>query len=83
VTSIYDPEATYVGLDVHKDTISVGVLEPGSQSAVVDKIFHDEESVRRLAGRLSEHHRLRDTADFAVLCAACSTSEPTGSSATG
>lgn len=29
VTSIYDPEATYVGLDVHKDTISVGVLEPG------------------------------------------------------
>lgn len=59
MTSIYDPEATYVGLDVHKDTISVGVLEPGSQSAVVDKIFHDEESVRRLAGRLSGHHRLR------------------------
>lgn len=28
MTSIHDPEATYVGLDVHKDTISVGVRAP-------------------------------------------------------
>jgi hypothetical protein len=51
VTSIYDPEATYLGMDVHKDTISVGVLEPGCETPVVDKIFHDEPSVRRLIDR--------------------------------
>jgi transposase len=59
VTSIYDPEALYVGMDVHKDTISVGVLEPGSDSPVVDKIFHDEPSVRRLVAGLSQRGRLR------------------------
>ena len=59
MTSIYDPEALYVGMDVHKDTISVGVLEPGSDSPVVDKIFHDEPSVRRLLAGLSQRGRLR------------------------
>lgn len=38
LTSINDPEATYVGLDVHKDSISMGVLEPGRHSAVVDTV---------------------------------------------
>jgi hypothetical protein len=32
VTRITDPEATYLGLDVHKDSISVGILEPGVDS---------------------------------------------------
>jgi transposase len=59
VTSSYDPEALYVGMDVHKDTISVGVFEPGSDSPVVDKIFHDEASVRRLVAGLSQRGRLR------------------------
>jgi transposase len=59
VTSIYDPEAVYVGMDVHKDSISVGVLEPGRDSPVVDKIFHDEPSVRRLVAGLSQRGRLR------------------------
>jgi len=59
VTSIRDPEATHLGLDVHKDSISVGVLEPGCETVVVDKIFHDEASVRRLVGRFADHRRLR------------------------
>jgi transposase len=59
VTSIYDPEATYLGLDVHKDTISVGVLEPGCETPVADKIFHDEASVRRLIDRFDDRSRLR------------------------
>jgi transposase len=59
VTSIHDPEATWLGLDVHKDSISVGVLEPGADSPVVDKIFHDEPSVRRLIERFGDRMRLR------------------------
>ena len=37
---------------VSKDSISVAVLEPDRDVAVVDKIFHDAESVRRLVGRM-------------------------------
>jgi transposase len=59
VTSIRDPEATHLGLDVHKDTISVGVLEPGRESPVADRISHDEPSVRRLIGRFPDPSRLR------------------------
>jgi hypothetical protein len=46
-------------LDVHKDTISVGTLEPGSDSPAVDKIFHDEASVRRLVARFADPGRVR------------------------
>lgn len=42
---------THLGMDVHRDTISVGVLPPDRDSAVVEKISHDPASVRRLVGR--------------------------------
>ncbi|MGH8908691.1 MAG: hypothetical protein ACRD0K_19895 [Egibacteraceae bacterium] len=45
--SISCPDAVWLGLGVHKDTISVGILEPGAEVAVVDKIFHDEASPSR------------------------------------
>ena len=48
------PDAVYLGLDVHKDSISAGILNPGGDSADVEKIFNDEESVRRLVGRLGD-----------------------------
>jgi transposase len=54
-----DPEAVHLGMDVHKDSISVGILEPGSDRPVVDRVFHDEPSVRRLIGRFPERGRLR------------------------
>jgi len=39
-------------LDVHKDSISAGILEPaGATYPIHDKIFHDEPSIRRLMGR--------------------------------
>jgi transposase len=39
-------------MDVHRDSISVGVLAPGDEVAAVDRLAHDEVSVRRLVGRL-------------------------------
>ncbi len=59
VTSIPPSEATHLGMDVHKDWISVGVLEPGRETAAVDKIFNDEPSIRRLMQRFPDRGRLR------------------------
>ncbi len=59
---------TYLGLDVHKDTISVAILIPDHERPEVDRIPHDEPSVRRLVGRLGDPRRLR----------ACYEAGPTG-----
>jgi hypothetical protein len=45
---------TFLGLDVHKNTISAGILRPGEDVPDVEKISSDEESVRRLIDRLSD-----------------------------
>jgi hypothetical protein len=52
-------DAVFIGLDVHKDSISVGILNPGHESADVERIFNDDESVRRLIGRFEDPGRLR------------------------
>lgn len=49
---------THLGLDVSKDTIAVAVLEPRRDRAAVDKIFHDEVSVRRLIDRFEDRSKL-------------------------
>ena len=59
---------THLGLDVHKDTISVAILAPDHESPEVDRIPHDEASVRRLVGRLGNPRLLR----------ACYEAGPTG-----
>ena len=41
----------HLGMDVSKDSISVAILHPDRDVAVVDKISSDEESVRRLVKR--------------------------------
>ena len=51
MASIADTPFTYIGLDVHKDSISVGILEPGAEHPAHDKIFHDQASIRRLMSR--------------------------------
>ena len=51
MASIADTPFTFIGLDVHKDSISAGILEPGANDPTHDKIFHDEPSIRRLFGR--------------------------------
>jgi hypothetical protein len=54
VASVSHPAPIHLGLDVHRDTISVGILEPDQQVPEVDRIPHDEPSVRRLVGRLGD-----------------------------
>jgi transposase len=68
VPSVSHLAPTYLGLDVHKDTISVAILAPDHESPEVDRIPHDEPSVRRLVGRLGDPRWLR----------ACYEAGPTG-----
>jgi transposase len=49
----------HLGLDVHRDTITVGVLPAGSDGVAVDRIASDPESVRRLIGRFPDRSLLR------------------------
>ncbi len=57
--SLAHSDAIHLGMDVHKDSISVGILRPGDDTPDVEKIFHDEESVRPLVGRFPEPGLLR------------------------
>ena len=59
---------THVGMDVHRDSISVGVLPRDLEVPELDRIFHDEESVRRLFKRLGDPRQLK----------ACYEAGPTG-----
>jgi transposase len=61
-------DLTYLGLDVHRDTISVAVLGPDHDIPAVERIAHDEVSVRRLVARFPDARRLR----------ACYEAGPTG-----
>lgn len=51
-------EVTVLAMDVHKNTISSAVHEPGSSSLLVDKISADDESVRRLIARFPSPTRV-------------------------
>src|SRR3954449_12340593 len=68
MSSVTQSGPIHLGLDVHKDSISVAVLPWGQDTAEVDKIFHDEPSVRRLVARFPDPGRLR----------ACYEAGPTG-----
>jgi transposase len=59
---------TILGLDVHKNTISAGILRPGQDVADVEKISSDDDAVRRLVARLGNSRQLR----------ACYEAGPTG-----
>ena len=52
MSSIAHRGLVHVGMDVAKDSIAVAVLSPDRDVAEIDKIFHDDESVRRLINRL-------------------------------
>jgi hypothetical protein len=58
----------YLGLDVHRDTISVAVLSPGQDAPTVDRIANDEPSVGRLLAQFPNRRGLR----------ACYEAGPTG-----
>jgi transposase len=59
MTSVTQRGLTFVGLDVHKDSISAAVLRPRLEVPEVEKISSDEEAVRRFIGRLQQPQRLR------------------------
>ena len=54
MSSIAHRGFVHLGMDVSKDSISVAVLSPDRDTAEVDKIFHDADSVRRLVKRLGK-----------------------------
>jgi transposase len=49
----------WVGLDVHKDSITSAVLAPGAEAPVLDRWFHDEPSVRRFVKALGDPRSVR------------------------
>jgi transposase len=52
-------DLTFVGLDVHKDSITSAVLEPGRETPIVDGFFHDEASIRRFVSNFENRVQLR------------------------
>jgi len=49
-----DSDTTFVGLDVHKNSITSAVLAPGSDLAAVYRFFPDEVSIKRFVGALGD-----------------------------
>ena len=49
----------WVGLDVHRDSITSAVLAPGREIPLVDRWFHDEPSVRRFVAGLGSPAQVR------------------------
>jgi transposase len=58
----------YLGLDVHKDSISAGILRPHEESPDVVKLLSDDDAVRHFVDRFDDRRRLR----------ACYEAGPTG-----
>ena len=48
----------YVGMDTSSREIVCGVLQPGREVPAVERIPNDEESVRRLIGKLGDRRLL-------------------------
>jgi len=51
--------AIHLGMDTSKNTIVVGILSPGEEIPVLDRIWNEEGSVRHLVGRLGDVSALR------------------------
>lgn len=56
--SMPSAELIHLGMDTSMNTIVVGVLRPGEEMPVVDRVFNDEESIRRLIGRFGDRRML-------------------------
>jgi transposase len=57
VTSTAGP--IHLGMDTSKNTIVVGILMPGEEVPVLDRVWNEEDSVRRLVGGLGPAGQLR------------------------
>jgi len=49
----------HLGMDTSKNTIVVAVLMPGEEVPVIDRVWNDAESVRRVVGRFAGRGALR------------------------
>jgi len=49
----------HLGLDVHKDSISVAILRPDRETPDLERISSDDDAVRRLIARFPARHQLR------------------------
>jgi transposase len=49
----------HLGMGVSMNTIVVGVLHSGEEMPVVDRVFNDEESIRRLIARFGDRAGFR------------------------
>jgi transposase len=49
----------HLGMDTSKNTIVVGVLMPGEEVPVIDRVWNEEGSVRHLIGRFGDPAGLR------------------------
>jgi hypothetical protein len=58
-------ESTHIGLDVHKDSIAVAVLRPGSSECDERVIPNTPEALRKLASIFHEGSRDRSESGFA------------------
>ena len=55
-----DRTKMYVGMDVHKDTVTIAVLAEGSREPVlVKRMLHDPSGIRRMLDRLAREHEVR------------------------
>jgi transposase len=59
MNSVTQRGLTFVGLDVHKDSISAAILRPRLEVPDVEKISSDDESVRRFISRFKQPKQLR------------------------
>ena len=60
MSSVASPEGLiHLGMDTSKNTIVVATLLPGEESPVTDRIFNEEEAIRRLVGRFPDRSVLR------------------------
>jgi len=57
VTSAAGP--IHLGMDTSKSTVVVGILMPGDEVPVIDRIWNEEGSVCHLVGRLGDPAGLR------------------------
>src|SRR2546427_2609595 len=57
MSSLSQRSVIHLGMDVHKDSISIVILRP-DDSMDVERIFHDEDSVRRFIARMGKPRQL-------------------------
>ena len=60
MSSVASPEGLiHLGMDTSNNAIVVATLLPGEESPVTDRVFNEEEAIRRLIGRFPDRSVLR------------------------